>query len=439
MKWTSPKASACSLITAIVATSILANLAQAQVSSPRTEPSAENVSTNPPPEQAPEKTPLMAALAPTPIGKGLEAARIDIYGWLQGSYQYNFNRPFNAASGRYENNGRTYDFFQHDVGYLNQADLNIERKVETNSTAFDVGGHVEAMFGTDAFFTHSYGLLDHETTSHGLYQLDLLQAYIDVAVPVGSGIRIRAGKFEFVKPINPNARLFYTDTFAYHGSFPFTVTGITATYWFAPNLSVESGISRGWNVSVKDNNGSIDGLARVVWQIAPDKRFTAGLIAGPELPHNSSHWTTALDIGYSQNVTDNFAIFFDAVFNAQAGAPLGTPPGTPAPARVPATVSHANYYGVSADALYQFNELLALGGRFEWLRDEEGYLTGVASVDLYDATLGLTITPFYATPMGKNILIRPELRYDYASIPLFYPSPGKYGQFTFAIDLIINF
>jgi len=85
------------------------------------------------------------------------------------------------------------------------------------------------------------------------------------------------------------------------------------------------------------------------------------------------------------------------------------------------------------------NELLTVGARFEWLRDEEGYLTGVKASNLYDATLGLSVTPFYNTAVGKNIVVRPELRYDYSSIPLFYPSPGKHGQFTFATDVIINF
>src|SRR6185437_273657 len=82
--------------------------------------------------------------------------------------------------------------------------------------------------------------------------------------------------------------------------------------------------------------------------------------------------------------SDDLTLYFDGVFNSQAAAPNSVPRGAPVPAGAP-TVAGSNrlqpveprayFYGVSADAMYRVNDLLTLGLRGEWLRDEEGNLT----------------------------------------------------------------
>ena len=58
--------------------------------------------------------------------------------------------------------------------------MNIERTVDPTKKQFDVGFHVEGIYGADAAFIHSNGMLDTQT---GRNQWDLLQAYVDVTFP----------------------------------------------------------------------------------------------------------------------------------------------------------------------------------------------------------------------------------------------------------------
>lgn len=418
------------------------------------------------------ETPLMSALEQTSIGPALEHSGFRFYGWVEGSYEYNFMRPSNAVPHSNQRLGG-FDNFQTNNPFLNQLDFNIERNVDLSTGRFDIGGRAELLFGQDARWIRSYGLLDFEkgadpyTNSPGSEnQFDIPQAYVDFGVPVGTGLRLRFGKFELFKPTNPNDRLTYSDTYAYFLSFPFTLTGISAKYAFSPQISFEGGISRGWNDSLEDNNSAIDGFGRLVWSTSDASKLTFGFITGPELPHDDSHWTTALDLAYFQQVTEKLTLLVDAVYGCQADGstgvfgrkgigPIQTPPGSPAFSGIPLTNGRvttrpgyantlANWYGVSGDAIYALTPMIDLVGRIEWFRDEDGFLSGITDHNLYEATIGATIKPLYSSSFGSNLKIRPEVRYDYSTSPsplnyFFGPHAYRHDQFTFAIDAIFNF
>ena len=303
----------------------------------------------------PEHQPLMALLSKTPVGKAMDNARINLYGWLEGSYEYNATAPTGNR-----NFGRSFDFFQSNRGYLNQADVTLERTVDLRGGKFDVGGRADVFYGSDARFTNSYGFLDHET---GEYHLDVPQAYLDFVVPLGHGLQIRAGKFDEFKQIDPNANTFYTHTFPYFRALPFTLTGISATYACTDKLTIEGGIARGWNVSLKDNNGAIDAFSRITLDLTDTSRLKVNLISGPELPSDNSHYTTVVDVTYVQDLTEKLSLLFDFNYGYQA-RPSGSLPGFPPP-NSPAFVSHnnANWYGVSGNAIYKINDLLSVAGR----------------------------------------------------------------------------
>ena len=76
-------------------------------------------------------------------------------------------------------------------GVLDKASLNIERTVDPTKKQFDLGFHLEGIYGADAAFIHSNGMWAKQT---GHYQGDLLQAYVDVALP-DMPVKIRVGKW----------------------------------------------------------------------------------------------------------------------------------------------------------------------------------------------------------------------------------------------------
>lgn len=412
----------------------------------------------PTPAGSGSQRPLMQALGQTSFGQALTNARINIFGYIEGSYEYNFDHP-RPFPGVPLNNAHLLDVFQHDKVYLNQVNLTIERTVDLASHQFDIGGRVEGVFGQDARFIHANGLLDHQQGSNpgatppqpgGEYQFDLYQAYVDIGIPLGNGVRVRAGKFSFFKPINPNSSVFYTHNIAYAATFPYTNTGVTVMYPFSDTFSVEGGISRGWDQASKDNNGAIDGLVRATWSPSETSRLIASVICGPELAHDDSDYTTLADITFKQGFGENFAVFVDALYGHQVHPIFGNFPGSILPARGMTSLGAANWYGVSTDAIYSLNEYLDLAIRGEWFRDEEGYLTrGMEpGQNLYEATVGATVYPLAGTAFGRNFQIRPEVRYDYASQRFFkfdagpaVSAPGfqKHDQVTFAVDMIVNF
>lgn len=364
-----------------------------------------------------QRTPLMSLLDQAGIGRQLDAANIRLFGHLEGSYTWNFDNPAHDL-----NVGRVFDLKNNRV-LLNQADFNVERPVDLSLGRWDFGGRVELLYGSDARFIHSSGLLDDDDFFHGPeYQLDLPQAYVDIAIPLGNGLRVRAGKFLFFKQIDPSASVFYSHSFSFGAALPFTLTGVTGFYPITKELSVEAGISRGWDQSLKDNNGSPDALFRLRDDVTDRLSLSLAAIVGPELDHDNSHYRSTLDFTATLAPTDQLTFMLDVV--------LGTQTQTK-------SVGDANWYGVSGYAVYRVNEYLSAGARLEWYRDERGFTTALPQT-LYEATLGLTITPFAHDPVGANLKIRPELRGDYSS-KRFFDALSRHDQWTFAVDAIFDF
>jgi hypothetical protein len=396
-------------------------------------------------EQAPadETTrPLMGFLKTTTIGQSLENNRVNIYGWIEGSYEYNFN-----VRDRGPNIGRTFDVLENNKGYLNQVDLTFEKKANLTGAGWDVGGRVDIMYGSDSRFTTSSDLLSHQgdENSFGLGRqeawLDIPQAYIDIAIPVLNGMRLRIGKFEFFKVVNPNANALYTHPFEYGQAFPYSLTGISAYTPLTTDLSVEGGVSRGWDQTLTDNNSAaLDGFGRVIWNLSDVLRISAAVISGPEQYHDNGHFTTTANVSVLYTPIDQFAFVLDAICGHQAGAVFGDFPGSNAAPTVPLKIGGANWYGLTGTAAYKLNDWVTLNGRMEWYRDEEGYTEGFpGQLNLYETAIGLKLTPLSSTAIGDNFILRPEIRYDYSSRAFFNVADPRHDQVTFAIDAIVNF
>jgi hypothetical protein len=373
------------------------------------------------------RRPLMRLFDQVGFADALDNARIDVYGHVEGSYTYNFDDP---ASGF--NVGRVFDFKDQDPT-LNQLDLTIERRVAYSAEQFDVGGRIEMLYGGDARFIHANGMFDNYDFFDGPEnQFDIPQLYVDVNLPVANGLRVRAGKFLFFKQIDPNASVFYSHSFTFGAALPFTLTGITGYYEFNDKLNLEGGIVRGWDQSLNDNNGSISAIARLRYRASDQLNLSLAAITGPELPDNSGDYRTAINFVASYQVSSAFTLLLDAVYGYQSDAPIE---------------GASDWYGVAVYGIYRINPYVSAAARLEYYRDDEGFTTGIAgadptlgfsSQDLYEATVGLTITPFAEDEIGRNLKIRPEVRWDYSS-EAFFEDFTDHNQFTFAIDAIFNF
>jgi hypothetical protein len=417
----------------------------------------------------PDPLNLMSGLDKIGIGKPLENWGIDVSGHVEGGFTYQFfQHPDNGI------NGLTLDYSQNRP-ILNQATLNIERFIAPETTHWDIGFHVQFLEGTDAQDTASYrsyrvadikGRLAPTATDQlfdvggndSAYQFDIPDAYVDFGIPVGTGLRVRAGRFEFFKPIDPNERIFYSTTFVYDNALPFTNTGVTLAYNVSADFGIEAGFSRGYNVTVDDDNGSIDFIGKAHAFLTKTTELIATGSVGPELPQkfpqsprfgppvpapNTDAYTTLIDIAVDQKLSRQATLIVDGVYSRQFGSgytngyiAFSSSDGVPGTIRL-----NAQYYGVNGTLVYKINSFISLAGRAEWLRDDGGLLSG-ARRSLYEGTFGATITPFPNSALGQNFRFRPEVRYDYSNVPFFgntaLPVLRK-DQLTFGVDAIYNF
>ncbi len=367
----------------------------------------------------------------TPAGKFLKDTGIKVGGWVEGSYTYNTRAPRSDI-----NEGRVFDF-EHDAARLNQIALQIARSIDMAADAkagkFDWGFGVDMMYGSDARLIHSNGLSGKSAQfyAHPINQFDLTQAYVDLFFPVGTGLKIRAGKFvtifgnETIAPIGPSVtgssgNQFYSHSYNFGFGIPFTHTGVLGTYAIGDKLTVTGGITRGWEQSTNDNNGAIDFLGGVVYTLSEEVTITGNVSVGPQKFHNNSDYRYLVEGLVAINPKNSpLSYAIDAIAGREDHSSFSG--------------KDAWWYGVTGYAGYKINSMFTLNGRVEWFRDDGGSRIGVTG-NFYEGTIGVSIHPF-TDRIGQNLVIRPELRGDYSSVRAF--AGGKqHDQATAAVDAI---
>lgn len=361
------------------------------------------------------RAPLMHLLDQAGVAKPLEDAGINIYGLVEASWTYSFDDPPGDIIA-----GRSFDF-EHDDPTLNQIYLVVERNTDFEK-AWDIGGKMAWTYGADSRFMHSNGLFDEE---NGNNQIDLTELYGEVVVPVGNGLKVKVGKF--ITPlgyeyVNPSQNAFYSHSFIF-GLVPFSHTGVMATYAIDDQWSVSGGISRGWDQSLEDNNDAIDVIGSIGW-VSPEGDITSALsfTVGPEKTDNNSDYRIAIDWWASYVISDQWtaAINGDFIWEENSGD----------------DGDDASVYGIAGYLGYKVCEECTINGRIEWFNDTERL--GGPDTQLFEATLGLAIRPFARHEIASNLLIRPEVRYDYADDPVFNAGEDD-SQITFGVDVLFTF
>ncbi|MGE5611040.1 MAG: porin [Bacillota bacterium] len=366
------------------------------------------------------RAPLMGLLGTVGAADPLEKAGINVYGFVEGSYTWN-------TSGASKNFGRLFDS-QNNRGQLDQLDLTVERTVDPSKKQFDIGGRMEWIYGSDAGFIHSNGLFDYyDSPTDPGNQVDLNQLYVDFAIPVGNGLRLRAGKF--VTPmgwetINPTTNALFSHSYLFNWAIPFTHTGVVATYQLNQNWSVEGGVFRGWDQSLDDNNGAPSYQFKLGYTSTDKKLGVIGqFVTGPEQPDDTGNFTTVFDFQVSYALTDALTIGANADIGGASSAASDE--------------DTAYWYGIAGYVGYKLSDQFTLNGRGEWFRDDDGVRIGVAG-NYYEVTLGLTVTPFPKDNVLRNFFFRPEFRADFSDEPVFNDSED-HEQYTLGVDAIFKF
>lgn len=414
---------------------------------------------------------LMMGLGKAGLAQPLKDAKLNIYGWIEGGYTYNHRH---GGSGQNETviipGPFNHEFGNHFM--MNQLVLRFERQVDV--TKWDVGGMVELMYGSDAARIHATGLGyngsdatdDNGAISgpvddlavfnvHPIWQFDIPQAYVDVGVPVGNGLRVRVGKFVTLlgyETIDPRTNPFYSHSYIF-SALPFTQLGVMTDYKFNDKLEVQLGVTRGWDIALEDtNNCAVDVLGQVAYKFNDAISMAFNFSVGPENGvkngqggdySDSGHYRVALDPIVYWQVTKALKVGVEGIYIYDGG--INGSQGD--------THHYGDVWGGAGYASYQVNDMITVNGRLEKVHVDLGsYISGTTGgnssqfnepISLYEATLGVTITPMPKDPYLKGLSVRPEIRYDWtdASRGAFTANGGTSykDQLTFAADVIFQF
>jgi hypothetical protein len=376
-------------------------------------------------DAAAPSAPLMAGLEAVGVGKPLEDAGINIYGYIEAGYTYNQREnQFKGEINRITPGAFNY---QHTNSVmLNQVSLFIEKKVDSTKAAFDVGGKVWVMYGTDSDVTRSNGMQIYAGMDafSPTYQFDFPEAYIDVAVPV-NGLSFRVGKFATLignEYLNPTLNPFYSRSWLY-ASEPITQTGVLADWIINPQWEVKAGVTRGWDQALKDSNGAPDFLGEVVWTASDTLTATFNTSVGPEDAGDTGHYRVLLNPIVSYTGFGALSLAAEGLY-VEDGA-------------INATGGYGDYYGAALYAGYKINSMFTLNARGEGTH----FFTTPVNVNIFELTLGVTITPLPDNQWFSGLEVRPEVRYDWADKTAFATGTGQawHDQLSYAIDVIYKF
>jgi len=354
---------------------------------------------------------LLAAQAPAHDSEPGHQA-IEFHGLVSTSFSYNFNQPPSRT-----NQLRVFDY-DDDAFRIDLVELVAQRPVATPG---DFGFRVDFTAGAVSRIVASRGLF-RDTTGEG-QDIDLHQAFVSFVAPLGSGLRLDAGKFitglgyeviEGYDGWNDNA----THSFLFGYAIPFTHTGVRASYSVSPVVSTMLMVANGWD-DVQDNNRGK--TVHLQLGLTPSGRLALTLngIAGPEQNNDDVHYRNVLDVAATWKPTDHLSFGFNGDWGREtAAAPGGL---------------MAVWRGAAGYLRLAPGKRFALSLRTEVFDDRDGARTGTPQ------TLSeITVTP--EVRLGTSCIVRGDLRLDSSTRAVFEgPSGMRRAQPTVSANALYHF
>lgn len=380
--------------------------------------------------------PLMSLIDRGGDDDGLSRLGLDVRGYAEVGYSYDFR-----GNGHVPYFGRVFTDQRGNHVQLDQVNLTLERRANQGGGRIDVGGRFELIYGSDTYSFHANGM-DFYGDGGGIngpdptpfLQFDPTQLYVDVAFPVGRGLLVRAGKFVTLlgaESIDPTESPFYSRSYLFGFAKPFTHAGVMANYRLdeAGKWDVWAGVVRGWDQASDDENDGVSFTGRVRYRPDEKTEVRVAAITGPEQPTccggGDDDWRTVGDVVVAHEVTEKLTVAAEGLYGFDGSADVNG--------------HSADWYGAALYARYQFTPRVAAGLRGEWFHDGDGTRLGTEQdLDVYEATAGLTITPFAGNRLWSNLAIRPEVRYDRAEDPEF-DGGRRREQWTVGVDVLLDY
>jgi len=323
---------------------------------------------------------------------------IAVNGFLETSYSYNFDRPDTRRNAL-----RVFDF-EDNTFKLDVAELVVQRAAAKPREA---GFRVDLEAGSSIPRVSAAAGLFRDPVTGAAQDVDLQQAFASYVLPLGSGVRVDAGKFvthlgaeviEGYDGWNDNA----THSYLFGFAIPFTHTGVRASQSFGPRVAAMLMLANGWDVATDNNRAKTVGAQLA---LTPTSALTVYLngIVGAERQDSNADLRRVFDLAATLRASSRLNLGLNLDLAAEQGA---VPAAGGPPART------AGWSGVAGYARLTTSARTALILRAESFHDRDGARTGTPQ------SLGeITLTPELRVTPG--FLVRADLRTDWSNRAVF--------------------
>lgn len=321
---------------------------------------------------------------------------IHMDGFIDTSFNWNFITPGVAPGGNFATANSTTRSFDReaDTFDLNAIQMNFYRPAPENG---GVGFRTEFTYGTDAQVIESAGFLG------GTDEFSIQEAFVDIKVPVGSGLTVWAGKFatllgaEVIENyMNWNA----SRSLLFNNAIPFTHTGVRAIYnWLDGKVSTTIGLVNGWDLAI-DNNKVKDVEAQVKWVPNENFNIVQNFMVGSQVADDTSDNRYIFDtvVTWKPLPKDLPRLTlmgnYDYATEERLGKTSPVREGGP-----------ADWQGYALYAKYDLTDKVTVAARWEQFWDDQS--VRIATVkDIWEMTYTLEYKAF------QNLITRLEYRHD---------------------------
>ena len=310
-------------------------------------------------------------------------------GWIETGIYTNGNGGGDNGPMHAEGRRRT-DFMMSQLYFFGEKELDTKR-------GFGWGGRADLVYGVDKDLMQTYGDetfdFDWGTNRHGYgmsaYQLYGTLGYKDLSVMIG----------KFITPVgweSPAAKenFFYSHSYCYWIE-PSTHTGVLATYDMTDRLSVNAGWTTGMDSSFSNPNSNKAVLAGLTYSLTKNATVHYWINKGKQrfdldADTRTDYFVQSVCLEWIPSDRFTYVLQYNLRNDNEAGG------------------GRTSAYGINNHFLYTLSDRWGVGTRFEWLRDNGGYIVDDAG-DYYQVTFGFNWNPY------ENVSIRPEVRYDWCN------------------------
>ncbi len=347
---------------------------------------------------------------------------MDISGFIDGYYSFNFNRP-NTSEGNFDQVNQLYNFNDK----TDQFELSAA-KLTLNHDPDPVGAHVDFVYGrTEELINAS---ASNSTSPSQLPYLE--QAFLSLKPPKAKGFELDFGKFVTAagaEVIEAKDNWNYSRSLLFVNAIPYWHFGARTSMPVSKTDTIGFQLVNGWN-NVSKSNGGVTGVFTNAL-VTPKATWNLNYIVGPENPNTSSGLRNLIDTTLLLTPPGkvNAYVNFDYGQNQDATYVCGTAPTT-----ICGDNRLKTWWGVEGAAHIQASGKSAVALRYGYFDDAQGNQTGAVQ-QLNEGTFT------YEYKWVEGLMMRAEYRIDFSNKPYFnkLASQSSDQQQTLTIAFIAFF